>query len=399
MIFKKKTEKPEETRVDNAFIRNMMPHAPELAVKAYLFGLMLAETGDEETDIAVALGASEDDIRAAFLYLEAEGLIETVSGEDGLVVFGKPGAAASRAGGKYSALVADMQSVLGTRVLSGSELSKIYDWIDVFGFEKDAALEIVRHCIDKKGARTQIAYMDKVAKSLAAKGAFTKDAILDAFRAEELSESGASSILKRWHIRRLPTEDELKLYEKWTKEWKLDEEALEYALSRMISAEKPSFAYLDRVAGELYKNGSIDGERVKEIMRQDDMINDLARIALKRAGIKSAPDHEKREQFREWNVSWCMSAELIFLAADYSKTSSRPFAEMKAVLSEWHDEGISSFSAARESYEKRTLTQSRKRKNDRALNYMHGEKYTKDKLKELGVSFGEDLYGEDRGNE
>ncbi|MBO4384074.1 MAG: DnaD domain protein [Clostridia bacterium] len=395
MIFKRKTVKPEETRVDNGFIKSFMPHAPELAVKAYLYGLMLSETDDRETNIAEALGASEDDLKAAFFYLEAEGLVETLPGDEAVIVFKKPGEASLRASnGKYSELVGEIQTVLGTRVMSGSELAKIYDWVEVFGFEKEAAAAIVRHCLDKKGAKTQIAYMDKVAKTLAGKGAFTKEAVAEAFKAEELYETGASQILKRWHLRRPPTEDELKLYEKWTKDWKLDADALEYALSRMVSAEKPSFAYLDRVAGELYKTGRIDGDRVRELERQDDMINDLARLGLKRAGIKSAPDHEKREQFREWNLTWCISAELIFLAADYAKTSTRPYAEMKRILADWHDRGISNVNAARECYEKNPVPDRKKKKNGRALSYMHGEKYTKDKLKELGVSFGEDLYGD-----
>lgn len=34
------------------------------------------------------------------------------------------------------------------------------------------------------------------------------------------------------------------------------------------------------------------------------------------------------------------------------------------------------------------------RKYNRALNYIHGEIYTEDKLKALGVSFGEELYGD-----
>ena len=35
------------------------------------------------------------------------------------------------------------------------------------------------------------------------------------------------------------------------------------------------------------------------------------------------------------------------------------------------------------------------RSYNRALNYIHGETYTKERLKELGVSFGEELYGDD----
>lgn len=397
MIFKIKKEKPTATPVDNVFIKDYLPEAPELAVKVYLYGLMLAGTGEDGVDVASALGAEEEDVRAAFFYLQGLNLVDIIA-EEPLQVLFLPADGAVRpeaASGRYAELVEKLKTVLGTRTLTGSELSKIYDWVDVFGFSQDAAVLIVSHCLDKKGARTSFAYMDKVAKALAGKGAFSIDAVRESFEDEEIGRSGAAAIYRRWNRRGNPIEDEIALYEKWTKEWGIDDKALDYALSKMTSAESKTFAYLDKVIEELYKNGNISGERIEELSKQEDMITELARQGVKRAGLSRSPTAAQREQFRIWNLEQCMSAELIFFAADCAKISSRPFDEMKKLLADWHEAGISSVNAAKERYESNRSLPARQSKKNRALKYDQGEIYTKERLKELGISFGEELYGEE----
>ena len=395
MNYRRKKDKPDKTPVDNAFIRGFLPLAPELALKAYIYGLMLAETGEPES-IADALGAKDDDIRAAFAYLEAQGLVEIIDGDEQQIVFNRVGEFSSAAENReYSELIRSLQAVLGTRVLSGSELSKIYDWIDVFGFTKEAAVEIVRGCLDRKGARTSAAYMDKVAKTFAGKGAFTPEAVRKEWADEDAMQSGAARILKRWKQSRPATEDELALYEKWMKGWGIDEATLDYALSNMTSSSKPNFKYLDSIIEDLYRNGSIDEESIREKQKEDDLIRDLSLQALKRAGLRSNPDREKIEQFRVWYREYCLSAELIFLAADLSKEGAKPYASMKRVLEAWHNEGISSVSAARESWEKNGGYDRMPRRTGHSMNYMQGKKYSEEELKKLGISLGEEFYDDD----
>ena len=398
MLFKRKTEKPSCTEVDNRFITDFLPEAPELAVKVYLYGLMLASDPDRETDIAKALGADDKDITAALAYLEAAGLVEVIDGEEPMAVFGNAASAVSRGASAslaYSELVRELSSVLGTRVLSGAELSRIYDWIEVFGFSKDAAVEIVRRCLDKHGAKTSAAYMDKVAKTIAGRGAFTLEAVREYFSEQELLSGGAARICRRWHRRGAPTDDELALYEKWTVGWGLDDAALDYALTKMTAADKPSFAYLDSVIETLYREGNTDREHIEELTKQEDTVAELARQAFSRAGIKHNPRRDEKELFREWHIGSGMSAELILLAADYSKDSGTPFVRLKSILNGWHEEGISSLSAAKESYERNEGYKPKRKNASRALNYMQGRTYSEDELKKIGISLGEEFYDED----
>ncbi len=400
-FFLRDKELLESTCVDNIFISSLMPQAPEIAVKTYLYGLMLLSSSAHDEDIAAVLGCEQSDIRSAFAYWESVGIVKVIAEEPLRVMYLNIKTSLSKGrinmdGAVYGDFVRRLQEVLGTRMLSGAELSKIYDWLDVFGFEQDAALEIVRHCLDKKGARTAVAYMDAMARNLAGRGFITYDAVREYFVTEEIIKSGAARILKRWNKRRLPTDDEIALYEKWIEGWGFDEDGIDAACACMTAAEKPTFKYLDSVLEEWHSNGSIDRASIDAMQKQDDILIELARKAFSRAGLKSRANAEQRLQFRQWSVDWCMSDDMILLAADYSRLSTKQFASMKRLLNEWHDRGISSAAEAEVYYNGSRKSAARtNRKDNRALKYIHGRQYNDEELKKLGISMGEEFYDDD----
>ncbi len=400
--FIKEKENSTRTQLDNLFITGHMPDAPELAVKAYIYGLMLANSpGCAEDDICAVLKCTAEDLRAAFSYWAAAGIVSIISDDPLKVRYLDVKGVASVCGSdpaKYAEFIAKVQGVLGTRVLSGAELAKVYDWIEVFGFEQEAAVEIIRHCLDKKGARTSISYMDAVARTLASSSELTLDAVNEHFRREELLTSGAANILRRWNKRTAPTEDQIALYEKWTKAWGFDDQSIDAALVQMTAAEKPSFAYLDGILDEWRKKGCISHEKIIEMQRRSDLEAELARQAFQRAGIKRRPSSEDRRIIGEWNSERGMSAELILYAAERSKLEAKPFAAMKRIIEEIGAEGISSVGAARQFLESPGYASKNKRsggKNSRALNYIKGISYSDEELKKLGISMGEEFYNDD----
>ena len=402
-VFLKNKEISEVTPVENIFIAQFMPCAPELAVKAYLYGLMLLSgSGSASEDLSKVLGCSDTDILAAFSYWESAGLVKVISGDPLQVQYlgvrnAIIGYTADTRGAVHGEFVKKLQSVFGTRVLSGAELSKLYDWTDVFGFEEDAAVLIVKHCLDAKGARTSVSYMDSVARTLASSNCLSFDSVSEHFKAEERIAGGASKILKRWNRRRPPTEDEIALYEKWTSGWGFDDESIDIALSKMVTAEKPSFGYLDSILEAWRLTGSVDRASLEKLQKQEDEVFELARRAFKLAGMSSKPSSEQRMQFSEWYAEKKMSSEMILLAAELARNDIHPYAKMKRLLNEWYTLGLSTAAEARENYEKSmgSRPQGSDRKKPRSLSYMQGKKYTRDDLKKLGISLGEEIYDND----
>ncbi|MBR0135369.1 MAG: DnaD domain protein [Clostridia bacterium] len=386
------------TIIDNRFIENYMPEAPEHAVKVYLFGLMLlSRSGGDADDIASALSLTQEDVDEAYFYWEKTGLVHIDRGENGNIAVRYlsipspanviPSAANEK---RYASLVEKLRVVLGTRNLSGAELRRIYDWIEVYHFDEDAAAEIVAHCIAIKGARVHINYMDSVAKRLAADSILSHGDVIRSFENEKLISGGAASILKRWHISRRPTDDEIALYEKWTKGWGFTDEALDIALGEMVAVDRPNFKFLDAVLSGYHERGSITSEGIKEAMREQDMIRELARQAFVRAGMKRNANMNDRRQFEFWLKEYGMNAELIMYAAELSSTKGTPFAEMKKLIEDWHKRGIASYAAAKEDAEHRENEKESAGKSvNPALRYKQ-RKYTKEDLKRIGVDFGED---------
>ncbi len=394
------------TSVDNRFIAGYMADAPEGAVKVYLYSLMLLSCGGGNgEDIASALSMTEEQVNDALMYWEKQGLVRASYGENGsLAVQFLPfseissGSELNSGAQNYHELVSKLQEVLGTRNLSGTDLKKIYDWIEVFGFDEDASVEIVRHCIEIKGARVHINYMDSVAKRLAADGILTLDSVRENFKRQTELSGGAAAILKRWNLSRRPTEDEVALYDKWVREWGFTEEAISLALSDMVAVDRPNFKYLDAILSSYHEKGSVSADDMREVIREQDMIAELARQAFTRAGLKRNASANDRRQFEFWVREYAMSAELILYAAELSAKKGTPFAEMKRLITTWHEKGIASFQAAKEFQQTAEAEQrsgsAKGRSVNRALNYKQ-RKYTKEELKKLGIDFGEDDDDED----
>lgn len=387
-----------KTAVENIFIRDLMPAAPENAVKAYLYGLMqLSQDEENAVDLGTALGLTDDEVLDCFRYWQRQGIVKLVEGETLNVQYlnvsealkGKSGTAYT---GGYAELVSKLRLVLGTRNFSGNELQKVYDWISCFKFEDDAAVEIVRRCIALKGTRVHINYMDSVAKRLAADDILTYEKVKENFESEAEFSNGAGIILKRWHLKRKPTEDEIALYEKWTEEWGFNASSIALACADVVSSDRPNFKYLDAILAKYRESGSVTSEAIAKVIREQETVAELARQAFVRAGMKRIPGISDRRQFDIWAQDWCLSPELILFAAETASKKATPFAEMKKLLEDWHERGIVSVAAARDETEKNAAKAPLKRKSvNRALNYKQ-RKYTAEQLREMGVDLGEDVY-------
>ena len=141
-------------------------------------------------------------------------------------------------------------------------------------------------------------------------------------------------------------------------------------------------------------SGTNESERVRRIL--EDMLAELARRAFARAGLKRTPTSSDRQQVELWCSDWCMNSELILYAAELASKKSTPFAEMKRMLSDWHERGIVSVSAAREETERSNAAHlaaaaSKGKPVNRALNYKQRQ-YSAEELRALGVDLGDDVY-------
>ncbi len=374
------------TPVPNSFILNELPTAPEGYVKAYLYGLMACCAGTELTPAAEALGMPDAEVANAFTYWQSRGLVRVLATQPPTVEYLTCTAAAPAR--EAAPMVRALQEVLGMRMLSGSELERIYDWTDIFGLDEAAVLMLVRWCVENKGPRVSIKYMDEMARSWADAGVLTAEAAeARLIRNSELS-SGAQRILKRWRKSRRPTEDELAMYDVW-KQWGFDDEAIAAACARMAGVSDPSFKYLNGILESWRATGVMDTDAVARLIKQQDAAGELARQMFLRAGIKRNPSARELEQLQTVKDAWHMDAEVMLFAADSASGASSPYPYMQRLLTGWHDAGVTSVSAAKAALAA-PPTQSQPRGGKNRFTQFKQRSYSADELKNIGVRLLDD---------
>ena len=387
------------TPVQNMFLIEYMPKAPDAYVKVYLYGLMqccnptLAQDSLEE-----ALGMDAQSVAEAFVYWQAQGLVSILAQDPLRVEYRHPGAPAtlSQGGaGRYAAFNQALQQALReslgesgkARVFFPGEMQRIYDWMEVFGLEEEAAILLIQHCLREKGPRASLRYMDDKARRWADAGVLSGEDARRRIQFEQELQSGAQGLLRRWRKTRQATEDELALYQKWTKDWGLKDEEILAACAALTAAEKPTFAYLDSVL----ENARLAGG-MEEYSRRQAALEDLAANAFRRAGIQRRATAAQRMQLETWLYAWHMSPEVILLAAEYAAGDSRPFSAMERRVRRWHESGVRSVAAAQADHAQENTASGEKAAKppvSRALRPPQ-RTYTAEDLKHIGVNLLDD---------
>lgn len=382
------------TPVENIFICEYMPNAPDGYVKIYLYGLMQCRNPQLETeDIMLALDCDEATLTGAFSYWQSKGLVRIVGeGELSTVRYLSPrlaGMTRPIASAKYSDLVNNLTALFEPRLLSTNELRHVYDWIEVFGISAEAVYELCKSCIAQKGKRVSINYLEAVAKSWADRGISTLEQAQDNIEMVGEAESGAKKLLSRWKIARRPTVDETALYEKWTRGWGFTHESIVSVCMSMTFAANPSFKALDTILDNYRQKGAITPEEIDTIMKRDDVRKEFIRMVFSRASIQSSPRASQREQISRFLDVWNMDPELVLYAADVSRGSPTPFANIVKLVTGWHDKGITKdLEAAKKNHEASTVAPQKKRSG--TASQFKTRTYTDEELNRIGVSFLDD---------
>ena len=377
--FSPEAQKREQTPVDNLFFSEFMPDAEGEAVKVYLYGLMQCRypsMGD--VSVAEALNLTEGAVLTAFVYWQSKGLVRILK-EDPLEVeyltVEQP-AVTTAVPLKYQSFVRALNELTAPRQFSMRELGHIYDCLEVFHLEEKAVLELVSHCMEEKGRRVSIQYISTVAKSWADAGIFTYEQARDYIANAMVRKHGAAAVLRRWSKRRLPTLDEMTMYDRWVKEWGFDDEAILAACPRLTSTASPSFEALGDRLRELYEQNKL---KAADIRADSESISDekeFARMVFARMGKVSTPT---RDDVRQLSVFMDgpdgLSREVVLLAAEECADAERPFGKLKTILKDWMEQHIGTVAEAQKALAEKKETfypvdSSRKaRKRNTLLNY------------------------------
>ena len=375
------------TAVPNAFIIEFTRNAPAEYIAVYLYALMQYQNPVFiNDDIAQSLDMSDDELIHAFEYWQEKGVLSIVRNDPLHIEFGRVNiSGASRADGKYAELIRSLNNIIKPRVLSASELRSVYDWIEVFGLSEDAIKVLMIHCIDIKGPRTSIRYMDDVARTWADNKILTAEDAREYIESTTAYHKGARAVLHRFGLRRNPTEDEVALYKKWTTEYKLPQDVILDACAATVGASNPSFGYLSSVIDGYKERGVFDGDSLQEYRKKRDLLESFAKELFKTAMLSTKPNAEQRERIRIWLEEYHMPQDVLKMLAENAAQKAHPFSFMCKRVEEWNRADIRNMQDARADLE---------RPSEAAPAVLRKEytrhNYTAEDLEHIGVSFDDD---------
>lgn len=339
----------DSTPIENLFLLEYLPVAPESHLRVYLYARMLAlhpELGGDLAETARALRLDEETVYNAFAYWEQQGLARRLTDRpptyELLPVRGE-GASANPMERDYYAyrdFNASLQALFGPKVIESHEYRIANDWLNVLGYDQAAALRLVEYGI--AGARSKDGFpspasvfkrMDKLAAAWADRGCRTVEDVERAIAEDEGVYAVAQAVMKRFALRRRPTMDELDCAKRWVNEWHYTQEQILEACAETTKSAKPSFAYLDAILkSRLEQNSAFWGE-LSAVLRELD-------------AAQAQPTPDQLQRYAALRAAG-FEAETVRLAAVqcHRKKKTR-FEDVEWMLNEWGARGVYSREAA-----------------------------------------------------
>ena len=335
------------TPIENIFLLEYLPMAPENYLRVYLYARMLClhpEMGSDMADMAKALRMDEDALYNAFTYWEQQGLVRRLtdrpptyemlplhSGEVRTI------STMDRDYYEYRAFNTALQDLFGVNdLLQPREYAMANDWLNVLGFEQPAVLRMLEYEISRgrsKKAHAVFKRLDKLAVQWADRGIKTLDDVEKAISMDEDVYNTAQAVIKRFGMRRRPTEDETECVRRWMREWKFTQEDILAACAETTKASQPSFGYLDAV---LRSRGSGENQ-----------LRDGLMTVLRELGLPaSQPTPDQQKSYATLLSRGFEPATIELAAVQCKRKNKNRFEEVEWMLSKWAEKGLYSPDAA-----------------------------------------------------
>lgn len=283
-----------KTEIDNIFINEYLPDAPENCVKVYLYGLYLCSSG-EIVDNALDkfsrhLGLDEDEVITCFMYWQEQGLVQVLSTypiEVRFTPLKNIGAGIKLyKTDKYDTFNRQAQELFeNKREISKSEYNEYYDFMERYHMEQEALLMIIKYCIDTKKANVGYSYILTVARNWANEGILTAQNVEEKLCEFEENSSDLGVLLNTLRIKRQPYIEEKALFKKWTTELGFTNDVILYVANKIKTKSHPTFDKIDGRLMKYYTLGLFSVMEIENYEQNKQRLFDLAKQVNNAIGV------------------------------------------------------------------------------------------------------------------
>ena len=279
----------EKLRIDNAFVTDFMPFAPENYVKVYLYGLKLAcfgGVGDIEAEIAGKLNLEPGLVSEAFSYWANEGLVNILSTSPVAVEYlaVNKGTLALRkfSKTKYKDFNDQLHAMLPSRNILPNEYNEYYSIMEAMHIEPETMLAIIAYCTRLKGQDVGYPYILAVARNLARQGCLTYDRVNEQLSEFDLYDKDVAAVLHSLGSKKAPAIEDKRMFAKWTKTLGFPTETVVQVAK---SVKRGGMDRLDALLVKYYENHLFSMAEIDEFNRNRDRLYSLTKEINKRIGV------------------------------------------------------------------------------------------------------------------
>lgn len=282
-----------KTVVDNAFINDYLPYAPNKCGEVYLLGLMLCGNADSANNtaefIAKKLEITADDVVSIFKYWEDKGLV-TVLSTDPVEVRFLPVKNASTVKlydtHKFADFNLQLQALFDKTMLMQSDYQEYYYLIEQKHMEQNALIEIVRFSIEYKGFKPNKAYAITLARDWEKQGIHTLAQVKEKIEEFGLIDDNVTTILKATGTTRPARLEDKELVSKWMNQFGFELNVIIY-VANMFKEKKRilDLEFLDRMLQKYFEFKAMSIEEITLYEKQKETYRSIAIAVNKELGI------------------------------------------------------------------------------------------------------------------
>lgn len=336
--------------LENLFINEFMPFAPEGYVKVYLLGLSMAccsDGGDNSPQsMAKKLNLELSTVMEAFNYWQEQGLVNITLTEPPVIEYLPVKRERFRQKfnkGKYKAFNEQLHAMLPDRMILPAEYNEYYSLMENMHIDAEAMLAIIAYCVRYKGKDIGYPYILAVARNLAHDGITSFEGVNAKLSEFDMNASEITAVIRAMGSRRAADINDRRLYDKWTKNLEFTPDTI-VKVAKLL--KKGSVEKLDGLLTKMYEKHMLSYAEIEDYLNSRDALFALAKEITRRLGVY----YEQLDYFIEsyvlkWRGYGFGDDILIEIAAYCFKHSVRTAEGMDAIIERYYKMGLTSLDA------------------------------------------------------
>lgn len=281
--------------IENSFINDYLPQAPDACVKVYLYGLSLCSSPNSSLNsienLMHTLCLSANEVRDAFLYWQEEGLVQVLENTSTNEINIKYLPVRKRVGNakkfanKYTEFNSKVQALIDSRMIPPSEFNEYYTLLESFHFDEDALIAIINYCVQLKGSTVGFPYIIAVAKDFANNGYVSTERVNERLDSHQEIKDEVLGIIKVFKpSSKYSTIEDRALYIKWTKELGFTLGVIKQ-VAKDIKTKNGNMQKLDKTLTSYYQSNLMTIKEINEYKEKRENYLKLAKEITRLLGI------------------------------------------------------------------------------------------------------------------